>query len=90
MTTDEISEIAWHVVEPSPNGPRDCGVAKTTYIGPGEVVQVFFAEGSTGKFGRMVTRRIVTRGGVSNEEVFDPPLLQSKLPPIGKKRKRTR
>lgn len=87
MRLARMISITRSIVAPSPNGPpRNCGVMRKTLIEANRVVQLYFVENSKGKFGRLVGRRVVTQGGVSAEQTFDPPLLESKLPPVRTRR----
>jgi hypothetical protein len=64
------------IVDPTPEGPRFAGIYRQTRIDGDTIEQIYYAEDADGKFGALVTRRVITRGGVTTEEIFDPPLAE--------------
>jgi hypothetical protein len=60
---------------------RYLGVPSCLINEPNQLTQLYFAEdATTGKFGKLVTRRTVTRDGVTVTDEFDPPRDIAKLP----------
>ena len=62
------------IVDPTPEGPRFAGIYRQTRIDGDSIEQLYFAENAHGKFGALVSKRVVTRNGVTTEEIFDPPM----------------
>ena len=70
----DVAVINRCIVEPSPDSPRYCGIYRHTLIDGDKIEQIYFAEDSEGRFGALVSRRVMTRNGVTTEEIFDPPI----------------
>ena len=75
-----LDAIESRLVLPSADGgERDHGCYRKTIVTADAVMQLYFVERGT-RFGKFVSRRTVTCGGISRDENFDPPIHETELP----------